>query len=67
MQTSDKIIEVVREELNRLHQILNKPEEKPGAGHPIVLSRKWARDRIELLQSSLCSPLNKQLERDETK
>ena len=55
-QPSDKMCDIIREELNRLHALLNKPEEKPGTGHPKARTKEWARTQIEQIHLALTTP-----------
>lgn len=52
-QPSDKAVELLKEELGRLHQILDRPLEAPGKGFPKSHMRDWAKNRIERIHDAL--------------
>jgi hypothetical protein len=51
---SDQLIPLLKEELQRLHQLIAKPEDAPGKGGKRCGNKDWARERITKIHQVLC-------------
>lgn len=48
-----EMLQVLREELQRLHEIVKRPDEAPGKGRKKSGDKDWAKGRIAELQKAL--------------
>jgi hypothetical protein len=48
-----EMLQVLREELQRLHEIVKRPDETPGKGRKKSGDKDWAKARIAELQKAL--------------